>query len=485
MLALLLAAWLFYDSWVEWVVGIAPDRISAIARVDMALVAASWIAGAVLFVRLADRILWRGLVERLSGRAVPRLLTGIFNGLVALVAIIGVLMNAFDVGWGILLAIFGSLFLLVTIFLRRPLEDMFAGLSMQLDNAIGIGDVIRLPNGETGMIEDTTWRSTRLRTMDGKTILAPNGQIAAATITRISGAGETVTEDVRLTLDFAVSVDRAVRVLTAAARSAAGEGGVTDIPAPEVTAVETGTNGIVYRVRFHKDPTAPDAASARTAVIRQVMVHLFNSGIAIAQPKQNVFLGRARFRQLDWMEPGDRANLIVSIPIFSPLQESEAERIAESLVMHRYQPGDIIIEQGSRGDSMFGLTEGLLEVLVDHPEKDEKISVARLDPGAFFGEMSLLAGEPRSATVRVLAESVVYEIRRDSIMELLEARPEIGAALSDVIARRNFERSTMIENSTRAEREAAIAASSQTLLARMRSIFGSVLGRSDQLSRSA
>ena len=87
---------------------------------------------------------------------------------------------------------------------------------------------------------------------------------------------------------------------------------------------------------------------------------------------------------------------------------------------------------------MYGLAEGLLEVLVDHPENDRHISVARLDPGAFFGEMSLLAGEPRSATVRAIAESAVYEIRRDTIMELLEARPEIGVTLSEVIARRNF-----------------------------------------------
>jgi CRP-like cAMP-binding protein len=145
----------------------------------------------------------------------------------------------------------------------------------------------------------------------------------------------------------------------------------------------------------------------------------------------------------------------------------------------------VIIEQGSAGQSMFGLTEGLLEVLVEHPEKDELINVAQLDPGAFFGEMSLLVGEPRSATVRAVTESVVYEIRRDTIIELLEARPEIGEALSEVIARRNIDRTLKIEDTTRAEREAAIAASSRTMFARMKSIFGSVLGRGENRARSA
>lgn len=451
----------------------------------MTLIAVTWIAGAIFVSRIINLLVWRGLVARLNGRPVPKLLTGLFDGLVAMIAMIGIMMNAFAVGWPMIVLLFGSLFLLVVIFLRKPLEDMFAGLSLQLDTTVGIGDVISLPDGETGIIEDTTWRSTRLRALDGRIVIAPNSLIAGAVITRISDATGVVPEDIRLTLDFAVGVDRAVRVLTAAAHSVAGEAGVTDSPAPEATALETGANGIVYQLRYHKNPDAEGSQSARTAVIRQVMVHLYNSGMAIAQPKQNVFLGRARFRQLDWMEPEDRSKLIVSIPIFSPLQENEAAHVADSLVIHRFSPGDIIIEQGSDGQSMFGLAEGLLEVLVNHPDNDRQISVARLDPGAFFGEMSLLAGETRSATVRAVTESAVYEIRRDTIMELLEARPEIGVTLSEVIARRNFERSAMIENLTRAEREAAIAASSRSMLARMRTIFGGVLGRTEPQSRSA
>ncbi len=476
---------MFYDIWVEWIVGIAPDRISAIARIDMVLIAATWTVAAVFAAQAINRLIWRGLVARLNGRPVPRLLTGLFDGLIAMIALIGIMMNAFAVEWPMVVLVFGSLFLLVVIFLRKPLEDMFAGLSLQLDTTIGIGDVISLPDGETGTIEDTTWRSTRLRTQDGRIVIAPNSLIAGAVITRLSDAAGIVPEDIRLTLDFAVGVDRAVRVLTAAARSVAGESGVTDLPAPEATALETGANGIVYQLRYYKNPAAADSNSARTAVIRQVMVHLYNSGMAIAQPKQNVFLGRARFRQLDWMDPADRSKLIVANPIFSLLLEQEAVHVADSLVIHRYSPGDVIIQQGSDGHSMYGLAEGLLEVLVDHPENDRQISVARLDPGAFFGEMSLLAGEPRSATVRAIAESAVYEIRRDTIMELLEARPEIGVTLSEVIARRNFERSAMIETLTRAEREAAIAASSRSMLARMRSIFGAVLGRAEPQSRSA
>jgi small-conductance mechanosensitive channel/CRP-like cAMP-binding protein len=485
LLAVLLLFWVYYDIWVEWAVGASPDRISAIARVDMILVAASWIAGGVFTALMIRRFIWQGIVEQMSGRPVPRLLTGLFNGLITAVVVIGILLNALSVSWMTVTLVFGALFLLVTIFLRKPLDDMFAGLSLQMDTAIGIGDVIRMPGGETGVIEDTSWRSTRLRAHDGRIIMVPNGQIASAVITRLSGDNGLVSEDIRLTLDFTVAVDRAVRVLTAAARSAAGEAGITAIPSPEAEVIETGTSGIVYRLRYYKEPSATDARMARTTVMRQVMVHLFNAGLAIAQPKQNVFLGRARFRQLDWMAPEDRSQLIVSIPIFSPLHEEEAAHVADSLIMHRYEPGDVIIEQGSAGQSMFGLTEGLLEVLVEHPEKDELINVAQLDPGAFFGEMSLLVGEPRSATVRAVTESVAYEIRRDTIIELLEARPEIGEALSEVIARRNIDRTLKIEDTTRAEREAAIAASSRTMFARMKSIFGSVLGRGENRARSA
>ena len=104
------------------------------------------------------------------------------------------------------------------------------------------------------------------------------------------------------------------------------------------------------------------------------------------------------------------------------------------------------------------------------------MKVAKIEPGEFFGEMSLLAGEPRSATISTLAESVVFEITRESFVDLLSLRPEIGEVLSRIIAQRQFATSSMVDIASNSEKEDEIMGNAHTLLRKMSSVFGMVLG---------
>jgi CRP-like cAMP-binding protein len=104
----------------------------------------------------------------------------------------------------------------------------------------------------------------------------------------------------------------------------------------------------------------------------------------------------------------------------------------------RYPPGTRIVNIGDPGDSMFLVSEGLLEVSLPNGSEHHPLLVGKLRVGDFFGEMSLLTDEPRSATVASATEAVVYEIRRQHIQELVRNRPEIAEGMTHVAAARHL-----------------------------------------------
>jgi CRP-like cAMP-binding protein len=108
--------------------------------------------------------------------------------------------------------------------------------------------------------------------------------------------------------------------------------------------------------------------------------------------------------------------------------------------MHtRQYPGaTTIVKSGDPGDSMFLVSEGLLEVSLPNGSEDHALEVGKLFAGDFFGEMSMLTDEPRSATVTSVTDAVVYEIRRQHIHDLVQNRPEIADSMTDVAAARHL-----------------------------------------------
>ena len=101
----------------------------------------------------------------------------------------------------------------------------------------------------------------------------------------------------------------------------------------------------------------------------------------------------------------------------------------------------------------------------------EKV-VARLKPGAFFGEMSLLTGAPRSASVTALAESMVIEITKEAIEPILLRREELMEAMSEALAERQLHNDKALnEKASVKEKQAAHQSLARQLLGRMRSFF--------------
>ena len=130
--------------------------------------------------------------------------------------------------------------------------------------------------------------------------------------------------------------------------------------------------------------------------------------------------------------------------------------------------GEALINQGDDGESLFILAEGLLEVFMQ--VGDEKRHVTLLRPGSFFGEMALLTGEKRSATITSSLESLVVELAKDSIMSLVTENPEVLKKMMSTIAKRRLKNKEIISLSGESFDE-VIQKEEKNLMARVTNFF--------------
>ena len=121
-----------------------------------------------------------------------------------------------------------------------------------------------------------------------------------------------------------------------------------------------------------------------------------------------------------------------SIPFFRNLTAAALEAVAGSLRPERYVRGEVVFRQGEPGETMYLVASGQVEVLAGA----DQAPLAALGAGSFVGELALLLGEPRSATLRVVADSHLWALHRSDLDVLLTAHPTIGVELSRELARR-------------------------------------------------
>jgi CRP-like cAMP-binding protein len=151
------------------------------------------------------------------------------------------------------------------------------------------------------------------------------------------------------------------------------------------------------------------------------------------------------------------------------LNEEQSAELAELSKRVEFPRGSNLMQQGEAAASMFIILEGAARVSVLGQNNDPR-EVAVLAAGDVVGEMSLMTGEPRNATVTALTRVRVLEITKRPIEVLLRASPELLQRFSHVLAKRAQERQAI------ADRTIQVAAVEQDLMARMRNFFARVLG---------
>jgi CRP-like cAMP-binding protein len=121
---------------------------------------------------------------------------------------------------------------------------------------------------------------------------------------------------------------------------------------------------------------------------------------------------------------------LARVPIFSNCTPEEIQAIAGVAQESFFQPGQIIVTQGTPGQAFYMITSGRVEIMRDGT------SLGAFGPGDFFGEMSLLDSAPRSATIRAIDQVSCLMLSSWDFKGLLERHPSIAIKLLEVLSRR-------------------------------------------------
>ena len=406
--------------------------------ISLGLQTAAWIAAAIAVIQIVQVFVWEQLVAEYLGAPVPRLIRDMVAGIIMMIAIAGVLTGVFRQNISGILATSGLLGIVLGFSLQTIILDVFTGLAIHFDRPFSTGDWIRLYGEMEGMdakVLEINWRTTRLLTETNELVIVPNSILGKMIFTNYNQPDPPTRLQVSVRLDSAVPVERCRHVLLAAAK---GTEGILEEPAPVVLLEEINEVGAKYIVRFWIKPWTPlSPTTASGLVLANVLQNLQFAGISQGIPKLINFDSRTAPSCTDFGHQFDRINVLRKISLFRSLNDDEFESLAKSSSTQSFVQGETLIRQGDEGDSMYVLLEGLLEVFRSG-EGNRETRVAQIQAGRFFGEMSLLTGEPRSATIRAALNSIVLTIQKPAMVSLLENRPGLVDHLSRSLAERRL-----------------------------------------------
>jgi small-conductance mechanosensitive channel/CRP-like cAMP-binding protein len=337
--------------------------------------------------------------------------------------------------------------------LQDTLGNAFAGLAIQSEKPFNVGHWVKVGEHE-GRVAEVTWRATKLRTKSGNFVILPNNVVAKEAVVNYSEPAEPT----RLYVEVGASYLVAPNVV----KSAIGEALrncplVLTAPAPDVVLASFDASAITYRARFWIQDYEADER-ARDQVRTSIYYVFQRHRIEIPWPISVEYKGELPTIDAE----ADRREIdaaLAGTDLLAPLAAEIRDAIAQSCRYASYTNGEAIVHQGDAGQSMFIVAGGEVSVILE-PGRDE---VARIGRGGYFGEMSLLTGEPRSATVLAIGETSVIELNADLFRRLGAEYPAAieQMALGAIARRADLER---LKSST-----AGVAAvEANTLRARMK-----------------
>ncbi|MHB8068544.1 MAG: cyclic nucleotide-binding domain-containing protein [Desulfobaccales bacterium] len=428
-----------------------------------AWVACGWFASGLL-----QTFFWPNLEKRL-GYPPPKLLKNIVTAVIILtiaLSIFGFVLNApisgLIAGSSVLAAVIG---LAVT----RMIADVFSGVALSVERAYNLGDWLEIEmrsrpgSAIVGKVVEINWRATRLQTTADEIVVIPNSDLARTKFINFSVPERHYRAEVQVPLSHTVSVERAKRILMAAILNTPG---VMKEPKPEINLRKFEQRGVIWGVRFWVRDYSQDAQLTKE-VQENVLKHLQVAGIDLSYHRVDQRLVTPKERAQNQELP--KTELLKRIELFAVMGDQALARIAQALHKKEFSAKEFIVTQGEEGSSLFVVEEGLVSVLVKDGKGKNKW-VAHIPAGGFFGEMALLTGEPRTASVQAEGEVICYEIDKEDLLPIFQENPELLEKISAMMAARKAQL-RKIKKATPAQAQ-EVQKETTSLLQKMSNFFG-------------
>jgi CRP-like cAMP-binding protein/small-conductance mechanosensitive channel len=406
------------------------------------------IGAGIALIRLWGQLVFRAVLPAVRLKP-PRITEDIFV-IIAYIAWFMVRLRYAGLDLGSILATSAMITAVVAFAMQDTLGNILGGLALQLDNSIEVGDWIKVDD-ISGKVVDIRWRSTLVETRNWETVVFPNSQLMK---NKFLVLGRRIGQPVqwRRWVWFNVGMDAAPTRVVSVIEDSILHTEITNvakIPAPNCIVMELDDKGYArYALRYWLTDLAADDAT--DAMMRwHIMAALQRAGIKLAQGAQSIHITKENEKYDEFVHEREvllRIKTLRRVELFSQLNDAELRGLAERLRYSPFAKGNVITKQGDvRSHWLYIIINGEAEVYVDLPNGKRR-TVRILGRGNFFGEMGLLTGAPRSASVVAKTDVECYRIDKDVVEEMLHARPSIAEEISHILVTRRAELDELMQN---------------------------------------
>jgi branched-chain amino acid transport system substrate-binding protein len=396
-----------------------------------------WLISAFLVTVFVERFIWLPAEER-TKQPIPKIVRGLISLIIYILAIMGIVAFVFDQKLTSFLATSGVIAMIVGLAVQINIANIFSGIAINIERPFKIDDWVKIGSFTEGKVIDINWRTTRLKTRDDTVLSIPNSQASESSIENFSLPDNGYWKYFTIHTDPIHPPERVKKILLDAAMSTKGISKRIP-PATRFLGLTAGMTGqseswaANYLISVYVEDYGMKFAH-NEIIWLNVWKHLKQAGIKHIIERKEVQMTLKRPKEEAVSRP---LAILQGTSIFKPFSEKAKIYISERMKSKYFHPNDVVVRCGEAGDSLFIIAEGVLSVWV--PDNSGDIEVGRLGVGDFFGEMALLTGEPRAATVMAISETHLYEITKKDIYPLIKLQPEISRLLSEVLTERKMD----------------------------------------------
>ena len=404
--------------------GIAGDQY--FYQIHLAFLTAMWIAGLKLVLQALDLFWWSTSFVKITGEESPRLLRGLTTAILCVFAIYGITNFVFGKSIGNLLIPTGIVAGIIGLSLQSMFSNLFSSLAIAVEKPYQIGDWIEVKDGIIGKVVDITWRTTRLLSWNNSIYVIPNSVATSSIVHNFDLPEKAYALWFQVWVDCKINPDFVQRILVNACIESPK---VLQNPSPRVYVSEVG-RPMKYTVYIYFSDFCAQWLG-KTSLMVEIQKRLAKHGISPAMTEMHV--AKSDMPQVEIHEPGI-FEYLKGIDIFKTLDTEDIELLSEGSRLLVFEAGTTIINEGEDGDSLFAIISG--SVVVIKKDGEFQVEVAQLRAGSEFGEMSLLTGEKRSATVKAITDTTVVEVSKHSMSPLLQKKPMLSKEFTKKMVQR-------------------------------------------------
>src|SRR5438552_2708833 len=428
--------------------------------------AAAILLSTALVVALINRYIWDFYFETKRQMPIPHFLREVVAGIIFLIVLLFVLSYGYHAEAQLkgLLAGSGVIAIIVGFAGQNLFAGIIGGISIQINRPYKVGDWLQVAERFAEVME-INWRSTRLRTNDNIYLDIPNNVMVSHEIVNLHYPTEVHAMRIRVGVEYKNPPNLVKDALYRATSTAKN---VLAQPKVKVFLVDFADHAVIYEIKYFMGNHSR-INETNDAVRTNVWYELKRQGITIPFPIRTLHVER-KAAPLVQDDQAEALSILRGEPLFECLSDEQLDHLIKQARLNIFGRGEPVIEEGSPGDSMFVLLRGEANVLVS--KNGSTIQVATLNSGDCFGEMSLLTGEPRSATVRADRDCYVMEIGKPTMAEVLQSAPECLVQLSELLAQRKMETEGILKEVTRTDEQVLKQRQyTATFLTRLRTFF--------------